>query len=167
MKTFIFDGELDNDNVKGLITEMDKVPSEENIVIYFTSPGGSGFYANILVDYINRNSERFEIYCLWQVSSFAFDIILRVKCKVVISEEAFATVHLFSNTLEVRELENPLSVSTYLKKDADTINKKLLERMRLGGFTKDELKLLKNGGDILCDSIRMKHIMSILKGENE
>jgi hypothetical protein len=167
MKAIKFDGEIDEKSIKTLLSDIDKIDKNENIIIYFISSGGSHSDSLILSDYINRDYKRFEIYCPWDVSSAAFDFLIEVKCKIVLNKHSFARLHLFDNSLNYINLENNSSIDYFLKSNLEKNNRIWLNKLKIAGFTEEELNRIKQGYDVIIDSKRMIHVLKIMKRINK
>jgi hypothetical protein len=161
MKSIKFNGEISNESIKTLLIDIDKVLDDGTIIIYFCSGGGTVSDKDDLVDYINRNVNKFELVCNWEMSSAAFDILLEVHCKIRLNG-TFGKIHLYSNTLSYYNLRDKASIDSFLIEDLDNRNKVWIEKLIKCGFSKDEISSIKLGNDIIVKTDRMKKIVSIL-----
>jgi hypothetical protein len=162
MKVIKFDGDINYESIKKLFEDIDKVSITDDIVLYMNSAGGSCSDATDLSDYINRQSNRFEIVCSWEMSSSALDLLLNVNCKIKLINGMFSRVHLYSNKLEYKELNDKNSISRYLLNDCDKANSEWLNKLLLAGFTTEEIAEIKSGIILTINSIRVKHIIEVL-----
>jgi hypothetical protein len=144
------------------LLEIDKISPSESIVLYMNSAGGTVNDTADLIDYINRDSERFEIVCSWEMASAAFDLLLNVNCKIKLINGMFSRVHLFSNQLNYYNLSNKSSIDKFLLADLDMHNSIWLSKLMECGFTSDEIEYIKLGNTITCNSERTRHIIETL-----
>ena len=163
MKAITFSGELEHESVKSLLADIDKIPNDENIVLYFMSDGGSFVSMEIFADYINRSPKRFEMVCYWEMSSAAFELLIRLRCKIILGSACLAKLHLWSNELTYRNLGNSKSVDAFLLNDCDKSNKVWLDELKLVGCTLEEIQDIKKGNDLILDQKRMICIIKSIR----
>lgn len=159
MKAIIFDSEINKDSIKALLSDIDKILESENIILYMNSCGGSYSDKDNLVNYINRQHERFEIVCNWEMSSSAFNLLLEVNCKIKLNN--FSRIHLFTNNLDYRSLNDKYSIDNYLIEDLIESNKIQINMFR-PFLSIGELLELEKGNDIVLNKDRVKLIVSKL-----
>jgi hypothetical protein len=162
MKAIKFEGEINNTSVKTLLNDIDKIDSNENIVLYMSSSGGTCTDTNDLYDYINRFENRFEIVCNWEMSSAAFDLLLNVNCKILLNKDAFAIIHLFNNKLDYFELKDKNSVSIHLFRNLEMKNNEFISDLIRCGFSDYDIARIKLGNDVIIKSDKMKSMIQIL-----
>lgn len=162
MKAIKFDGDINFESIKNLFIEIDKVSKDEDIVLYMNSAGGNVSDVMDLVDYINRQSERFEIVCSWEMSSAALDLLLNINCKIKLINNMFSRVHLFSNKIDTYNLSNKDSIDIFLLQDLDRHNGEWLNKLLKCGFSIDEIQKIKEGITLTCNIVKVKNIISTL-----
>lgn len=164
MKAIRFEGHFDYTSMKQILSDIDKVDKDEQIILYLVSGGGGVSETEILADYINREPERFEIVCVWEMSSAAFDLLIRADCKVTIKDGALAKIHLFTNDVSVRELGDTKSEANYMVRDIKRCSDVMIKNFKKAGFTKTEINRIQQGETIICDAKRMRHMLKVCKG---
>lgn len=167
MKSIYFNDEINAFSVKTLLENIDKIDKDENIILYFCSTGGDVPDSYILIDYINRQAKRFELVCFWTMGSAAFHLLWKVNCKVTIGKDVTGQLHLFTNSLESRELVNKFSESNYLKDNVTKNDKEWIEDLKHCKLTKEEYNYILNGGMLYINSDRVKSIVSILRNRHD
>lgn len=165
MKAIKFEDQINFESIKGLLSKIDEVPKDEDIILYFCSGGGNLSDCYDLVDYINRNKDRIEIVCSWEMSSAALDLLLSIHCKINLHIRVFARVHLISNSIEYKNIRNKESTDIFLLNDLNERNKIFLSQLKLCGFTNKEIDNIKLGYDVIIDVNRIKHMIKILNPE--
>ena len=164
MKAISFRGSIDEDSIKGLLADIDKIDKEESIVLYFTSGGGSVPEMEALVNYINRNPKRFDICCFWEMSSAAFDLLLKSRCKITLGKDCYARIHLYSNDLQYSNLGDPDSLDVFILKELTASNKVWIDQLAVAGFSPEELASIKKGNYVVINSRRMAHVLRAIGG---
>jgi len=154
---------MDYEPVKSLLEEIDKVPKDENIILYFTTAGGSSVDAYNLIDYLNRMKDRIELVCNWEMSSMGFHLLNLVKCKKTIGKECFSKMHRYSNDIDCRYTDDHLSIDVFLLKQCREMDEYLFRQLRHVGFTDNEMYEIKMGRDIVLDSIRLQYALKKLE----
>ena len=162
MKAIKYDYDIDFEHIKQLMQDIDKISIDEDIIIYMNSKGGSCSDAIDLADYINRRKDRIEIVCSWEMSSAAFDLLLQVECKIKLIDGMFSRIHLYSNDIKYREINNKNSIDSFLIQDLDKTNSKFLKDLVIAGFTSDEIEKIKQGIIINCNLERVQHMIKTL-----
>ena len=164
MKAVVFEGTIDGASVKALLADIDKIDPLENIVLYFTSGGGSLPDTETLTDYINRDPKRFEIGCFWSMSSSAFDLLLNVKCRILLGKTCYAQLHLYSNDLQYCNLGDKQSFDLFTLNRLNARNKVWLGQLRKAGLSTEELDFIRKGGSVILDATRMAHVLRTIGG---
>ena len=166
MKTIIFEGELNNENVQELVDELQQPYIEEpedDIVLYFSSKGGYDHSAEIIIDCINSLPEerKVKIVFYFAVYSAAFNMFIRCKCKKVVKWGAIGLVHLVTRDVGVREAINDNeSFDKFLLDNTNDVNEEYLKWIEgLDCFTPKELKELSKGRDVFLNSKKLKKIL--------
>ncbi len=103
MKRYIFNGHIDKESVEKFILFVDTNPGE-NIMIYLTSAGGEEAGMIVMLDIINHEPERFEIYAIERIFSCAFELFFRAKCKRRLAPATLGMLHM--STCEMKMMAN-------------------------------------------------------------
>jgi len=152
MKAIIFNEEIQEEEVVQLIETIDSSEAEE-IYIYFSTPGGNTYYAEILVDYLNRlhNSEEkfITVIILNGCSSAGFSIIEDSFFPVIIGPNAAGIAHNESLLSTLHRDLNPME--KVVSKRVEEKNAKTLEILSKVLPEKD-IKSIKSGKDVCLDS---------------
>jgi len=93
LKTILFDGGLNNENVQALIDDIQQPhmdDKETDVVLYFSSEGGFRHSTQALIECINTLPEEynFKMVFYWRVHSSAFDVLVNVNCRKEIQDGA-------------------------------------------------------------------------------
>lgn len=103
MKRYIFNAFIDKDSVEKFISFVDANP-DQNITLYLTSSGGEEAGMHVLLDVINHDPERFEIYAIERIFSSAFELFFMAKCKRRLAPATIGMCHL--STCEMKMMAN-------------------------------------------------------------
>lgn len=157
-KTLIFVETISSKTVTEIIEKIESVIETNEINLYFSSNGGSCFFASILSDVLNRYSEKITLILKEEVSSSAFDLLLDTKCKLEIHYPAYSIVHNRSMMIDCGKISNKNGENNYYYKREKELN--LMSLMEYSRFlTKSEMNDIKRGLDICLDSARLMIIL--------
>ncbi len=170
MKTIIFDGDLSNENVQALIDDIEQPHAdivETDIVLYFSSNGGSRHSSQMLIDCVNRlpKDTIFKMIFYWQVHSAAFDVFVRARCTKVVYDGAISILHVMDRTVNSKDyLHNKKSFDAFLVEDVNDANEKYLEWLAgLPKFLTDkETRRISKGKDVYISNKRLRKLLKRL-----
>jgi hypothetical protein len=103
MKRYIFNGYIDKESVDKFISFVDTNPGE-HITIYLTSSGGEEAGMIVMLDVINHEPERFEIYAIERIFSCAFHLFFQAKCHRRLAIAVLGMCHL--STCDMKMMGN-------------------------------------------------------------
>jgi hypothetical protein len=102
MKYISFDEIITKESV---ITLIEKIT--DDCVIYFDSEGGHTDGANMFMHFAENTTHKITLVVTLEVSSCALDMFLFSKTKKVILDGAYAILHTYSRSLEMRDTISP------------------------------------------------------------
>jgi len=167
MKTIIFEGELNNENVQKLVDDIQQPYEDEpetSIVLYFSSEGGYLHCGNILIDVINSLPEHYNLKMVffWKVFSCAFDVFVKAKCKKEAYTGSVGLVHLMNRDVGVLGVVN----------DKDSLDRFLVDELNDGNevylkwlsslpkmFSSKEVKKISHGQDVYITAERLEQFL--------
>jgi len=152
MKAIIFNEDIQEEEIVQLIETVDAT-EETNLYIYFSTPGGTTYYAELLVDYLNRLHESEEkhitVIILYSCSSAGLSLLEDSKFPVIIGPNAIGIVH---NESLLATLQRELSLmEKSVAKKVNERNLKALETLSKILPEKD-IRSIKSGKDVCLDS---------------
>jgi ATP-dependent protease ClpP protease subunit len=165
--TIIFEGEMEYDEVKSLIQDLESCEQGE-IDLYFSSNGGFLNIADILIEYINRSDKKINLIANGLIQSCAFYVLAFTKCNKIITDSVIGMIHkhkTFRPTIFGRPKEMKKTIFTK-EDDAkiieynDKIMKYSIEKLRKAGVHEDYIKSLLKGKDTYIDNQTMKQLFS-------
>lgn len=167
MKTIIFEGELNNENVRELIDDLQQPYVEEpetDIVLYFSSEGGYYHCGVVLIDVINSLPKEYNLKMIfyWKMFSAAFDVFVRVKCKKEVCTGSVGLVHLMNRDVGALGMINDKkSFDRFLANELEDGNEEYLKwLMDLPGmFTQKEIKKIAKGRDVYINTKRLQKFL--------
>jgi hypothetical protein len=148
MKRFIFNHSIDQEIIEKFISLVESANPDEKIVIYLTSGGGSETGMYIIIDIINSNPERFEIYAMEKIFSAAFELFFHVKCNKRIAPATVGMCHLAGSEMRMLSSGEP-----YYNEDKEVLKAGKIRTLGLQALL-SEIGVLQNDVD------------EILKGED-
>lgn len=157
--TYIFDQIIENQSVGEFFATIQQFEDDEQWTVYFTSPGGSFSSASLLIDFVNKQHQRFEFIVFSDLHSAAFLMLQSLKCSKRVLKTAWSVLELSDMSLSARELKNSKSLSTHLQK---VQNKNMDEELYIYGevLSTEEVEVLRNGGNIYLEYDRLKKIFN-------
>lgn len=162
MKYIKYNGELNDGNVATLLSAINDIEGE--ITIYFGSQGGDCNEADVLLDVLDKNSDRLIIKPVWVIGSSAFNICYRTKCKVELLGDVWGMVHIASRITEFRDTLNPDDFDYHYAKWQKKEFKKDLKELFELPLTMDEKVCIEQGKIVNINPDRMR---KIFKGRNK
>jgi ATP-dependent protease ClpP protease subunit len=102
MKYISFDENITKESV---ITLIEKIT--DDCVIYFDSEGGNANAANMFINFTENTTHKITLITTLEICSCAVDVFFFSKTKKVILEGAYAILHTYSRSLEMRDTTNP------------------------------------------------------------
>ena len=160
--TFTFDAEFERDSVIQLIDDIEKCKSN-NITIYFSSTGGIVSYAELLIDYINRQKKNILLIAYYFIESCAFDFFIKAKCKKEIKDTCITMVHLSKPIIDGKMItkigrkKHPQHIEFF--NQIDSTNKGYCEFYRKIGLPEDYMKKIEKGEDVKIPVDLMRKII--------
>ena len=156
MKALVFNGEIDDDNTAKFLAALNDLGPDEAAVVYLCSHGGDAANAEVIEDYLAKlGPERFTFVVTWNCSSIALELLCRISCPFEIGPNAIAIIHLYSHELDIRELSDKFSRSTFFKHYVDRDNEAFLREVQVGGIEGEELDEIAKGNDIIISGPRI------------
>jgi hypothetical protein len=107
MKRFIINCSIDQEIVEKFIKCVDE-SADEPVAIYLTSNGGSEAASYIMLDIINRNPEKFELYALEKIYSAAFELFFMARCNRAIAPYTVGMTHIAGSEMRIDMTGNPV-----------------------------------------------------------
>lgn len=162
-QVFTFDGEMNPENVYEFINSVETNfrPETQRIKVYLTSAGGSIAHSSVLIDYFNNFTVPVVLISFWELSSAAFDVFFKsVKCERIVLEDSFSMLHKMSFTANLLHSNNEYSFEKVLTNFYKNRQMKSLEWFKSLGITDKEIKQIKNGKEIIINSIRINEMLS-------
>ena len=90
-----FNDKITKQSVEKLMNKIaKKLKKYKQIVIYFTSSGGTAYEAYTLVDYMNMNKSRITLKGTWSLLSAGFDIFLLYRGEKELIRPVYGCAHL-------------------------------------------------------------------------
>lgn len=158
-----FNREIDGESASWILSEIEnKLKDYQDIIIYFTSEGGSVPDAKIIVDYINQYPNRIAIVGTWSIWSSMFDIFLLYVGEKRLLPPVHGLVHLSTNTFDLVSTMKKKSFDSFNLENIKKENDKYLERLR-HVLTEDEYTRVAAGEDVYLDESRLIAIFGINK----
>lgn len=156
MKALVFNGEIDDTNTAKFLGDLNALGPEENAIVYLCSHGGDAANAEVIEDILTKlGPERFTFVVTWNCSSIALELLCRIQCPFEIGPNAIAIIHLYSHELDIRELSNKYSRSTFFKNYVNHDNEAFLREVQIGGIDGEELDEIAKGNDIILKGPRI------------
>ena len=134
--------------------------SLEEKEFYFSSEGGDTVASGILTNMIKSNPN-IPIFLTDVASSCAFNILLDVDNDITLMESfTLSLIHLTDIDVSIRDLMSPINnMAKETKNRVEFLNKKCI--YRYGDFLTDsEMKILKNGQNVVLSHKRVKEILT-------
>ena len=160
MKTIYFDDDITIESVRELITIIEESNSNK-FTIYFTSNGGTIPSADVLINFINKNPKKYTFISSWFISSAAFLIMYKIKCKKKILDNTHAIIHLYSSTLEYRLQKDAHSMEYYLTKNLKKSNKKFIKFLKKINISKKNIEKIEKGKDVILNTKELRQILEV------
>jgi len=162
--TVIFDDEITHESITKLISSIEIMWAEgfDKVNLYFSSIGGSGSYAYLLIDYLNDNLDRITLKIFGNIFSAGVYISKYSKCPKEILPEIDMMIHK-ANILDgnFKDLDKISNSSTWavdqLNKDS---NKKFYSEIESFLIDKEKELYLKNDDVYIIDQKRIKKIIA-------
>lgn len=107
MKRFVINGSIDNELIEKFVQYVNSTPTEEKIIIYLTSNGGSASGAYIMLDIINKEPSKFEIHAIEKIYSAAFELFFMAECDRVIACATVGMCHMASAEMRMNTKGKP------------------------------------------------------------
>lgn len=160
---FFYQSEITSEAVTSLVKLIEEC-EDDDIIIYFSSPGGDTIMADILINYINNSDRNIKIIAYWQISSVALHILLELSCDIEILDGVWGVVHLATRDVDMREMLSKDSLERFLREEADGWSKKNVIDRYSKYLKPAEIKRLKRGGDVLLKPDRFKELFNGIRG---
>jgi ATP-dependent protease ClpP protease subunit len=162
--TVIFDDEITHESITKLISSIEIMFNEgfDKVNLYFSSIGGSGSYAYLLIDYLNDNVDRISLKIFGNIFSAGVWIAKYSKCPKEVLPEIDMMIHK-ANILDgnFKDLDKISNSSTWavdqLNKDS---NKKFYSEIESFLIDKEKELYLKNDDVYIIDQKRIKKIIA-------
>lgn len=159
-KSVIFDGDLTAANIGEFIDALEKI--EGDIVVYFSSLGGSVVYGDLLLDYLNRNDERVELVVAGVVASSAFDVVVKFTGEKRLLDWSYALVHLATRDVDLIAHKSGDYETKFLVQQVDRKNNEYLCFLKeVVKLSKKELKRVRRFKDLLLTRERLEEILKL------
>lgn len=81
--------------------------TKEVITIYLRSGGGKVSIQNALTDFVNTNSERFEVVGFDYLASCAFIFFLKINCEKRLANDTIGMLHQIRSSVDLDEFNKP------------------------------------------------------------
>jgi hypothetical protein len=156
VKALVFNGEINDDNTAKFLEALNDLGPDETAIIYLCSHGGDAANAEIIEDYVSKlGPERFTFVVTWNCSSIALGLLCRISCPFEIGPNAIAILHLYSHELDIRELSDKYSQSTFFNNYVNRDNEAFMREVQIGGIEGEELDEIAKGHDIIISGSRI------------
>lgn len=158
------EGDVDEVMVDELIRAENECPSDEELVVYFSSPGGSPQDLNVLVDIINESEKISKVNAFGIAYSAGFIFLMRVEKYVNIMDGCVGMAH--RAYFPSSKLTDDLRVSKDIEEEMEHMSeaaKKLTEdTISLNIFTKAEVKRIKEGDNVFFSAERLREMREVI-----
>lgn len=164
MKRFIFNSSIDQEIIEKFISLIESADKNEKIVIYLTSSGGSETGMHILLDIINDNPERFEIYALEKIFSAAFELFFYAKCHRRIAPATVGMCHLAGSEMRMLSSGEP-----YYNEDKEMLKAGIVRTRGLRGLlteigvSQKDFENVMKGEDVY---FQWEHLIELMNNQN-
>lgn len=162
--TVVFNDEITKESIMSIIVDIEKKFDEgfDVVNLYFSSTGGSGSFAQLLIDYLNDNEDRIVLKLYDTLFSAGMWIAKYSKCPKEFLPEITLMIHTSSiNNGDFKDLNKKHASSTWGISEINKLsNERLLDEIRQH-LLPDEQVLYKKDEDVYI--IDQRRIKSILK----
>lgn len=150
MKYLNLSGQIGNDMLNALI-EFTNANQEQDMTIFFSSPGGYTNEGHSMVRILNNHFEKITIVVGVEVYSFALDVLLQFKGLIVISNPVVSLIHKVGFTSDSRDQAKKGTKEYIMKKQVDEENKKYITTLyKL--LNKGQVSVVEQNDDLVLDT---------------
>lgn len=171
MEKFYFNGDINSDSVGALIDFMESIEDNE-VIVYFNTPGGFQGDMEVLIDYINNSDKIITFKCSGSVASCGFTTLCKINCNIKILDGCTGMFHKLRN-LDLKK-NKPVKIKKGLNKFIDEKikkintnevlnstaeeNKQWLKLYQCIGINEELLKRFENGEDVHLSTGKMREL---------
>jgi hypothetical protein len=161
--TFFYQGEI-NDGVIDLIKLIEESDDDE-VILYFSSPGGDLALAYVMSDYLNRLGDRITVIAYWNIGSAAVEVLRQYKGKLNMLNDVWGLIHCATRPIDSRGIKEKESVDNYLIKEIDKWNMNIVVNIYGEHLSQSELRRIKKGGDVCIEHDRFVDFINKIREE--
>jgi len=174
MKTIIFCDEINYVTIHELIKNIEIINASEELIghtyirkIYFSTSGGLISAGNILIDYINNNTNfSFIFIATDQLISTGFEIFTKLNCSKKILQDTFGIIHAITKNKSEKENRCTIGnehVQTHLTKTLETDIKNQINHYREIGIKETDIKKILSGEHIFINNEELLKIIENIR----
>lgn len=163
-----YDGEIRTTSDENKLIDLLKAFSvaledeNNNVIFYYSGLGGYVGDHEILLDYMNRHSDRIELVIANTCASHSFIIFCKFKGIRSVLNGTIGICHLSSADLSARDMMNDESYDKFLNQSIENINNDNLKYYS-EFMTIDQIKTLKKGKDVHFHTEELREIITKTK----
>ena len=172
IQSIIYDGDICTENTTELFKKLDdlvllKVTNPDlplEVVLYYSSEGGSCYCAEYQAHYLNRCLKHFPIEIVTGsiIMSAAVDVLMDFKGKITVAPLTMGMVHKSSTRVDTREISQNLSYDKLTIQRLNNSNNRFIKDLA-PHFTTKEINLYKEGKEIYIYGARLKNLLNNVK----